>query len=96
MNETKRFLLKEQVGYRVTYAFDCTMAECIMVPAMFGAMACLFKCSVKSETSSQDKNKVVPYDEERPRKMTPYELEMYRLHMNAYGRNIHVERRGSS
>lgn len=62
-----------------------------MVPAMFGAMACLFKCIVKSDTSD-DKNKVVPFDEERPRKMTAYELEMYILHMNAYGRNVHVER----
>ena len=55
--------------------------DCCLLPALIGVGICL----TGYKNVSTPKNKVGPYDDERPRKMTPYELEMYRLHMNAYG-----------
>lgn len=65
------------------------MAECLCIPVAFGAAWCCFGggCGVATGAlSTIDKNnKIAPYDDERPRKMTPEEYNMYCLHMNAYG-----------
>jgi hypothetical protein len=54
------------------------MDICITPGLIVGAI-----CSVEEK-----KNRVVDYDDdERPRKMTPYEYQMYCAHMNAYGGN---------
>lgn len=63
------------------------MAECACIPLTLGAVWCCFR-GTSCITSTEKKNKILPYDDERPRKMTPYEYQMYCLHMNAYGRHI--------
>jgi hypothetical protein len=58
------------------------MDMCITPGLIVGAICCVKFCSVEEK-----KNRVADYDDERPRKMTPYEYQMYCAHMNAYGGN---------
>lgn len=73
------------------------MADCCLVPVAFGAAWCLLGgcggASTAMAASFRKGNRVhateqqEEEDDERPRKMTPQEYEMYCLHMNAYGKH---------
>ena len=54
------------------------MDMCIAPGLIVGGMCCITFFNTK-------KNKVHDYDDERPRKMTPYEYQIYCAHMNIYG-----------
>jgi hypothetical protein len=67
------------------------MADCCCVPIAFGVAWCLLggcggAASVGASSIGRH-NKTHPIiDDERPRRMTPYEIEMYNAHMNMYGK----------
>ena len=65
------------------------MADCCVVPLSFGlALCCFGGCGGASQMLTRSNNRVgVLEDDERPRKMTVREQEMYNAHMNAYGRS---------
>jgi hypothetical protein len=61
------------------------MADCIIgVPLTLCTMYCCFK-HMDAACPHTSKISPTPYDDERPRKATPYEIEMYNAHMKAYG-----------
>lgn len=75
LKETILVLVRHKKHYK-----RFVMDICITPGLIVGAMCCVKFCSVKEKN-----NRVVDYDDERPRKMTPYEYQMYCAHMNAYG-----------
>lgn len=68
------------------------MADICCIPVMVG-VGCLFgryNClSSNDESSYGNKTKVYSYecDDERPRRMTPYEYKIYCAHLSTYGGN---------
>ena len=64
------------------------MADCCVVPLSFGlALCCFGGCGGVSKMANRSNRVSVLDDDERPRKMTVREQEMYNAHMNAYGRS---------
>jgi hypothetical protein len=63
------------------------MADCCVVPLSFGLALCCFGGCSMSKMANRSNRVSVLDDDERPRKMTVREQEMYNAHMNAYGRS---------
>ena len=63
------------------------MADLCCFPFVFGIACCMLgKCHSASKDVNRKGNRVHNYDDELPRKMTPYEYQIYCAHMNTYGR----------
>lgn len=67
------------------------MADCCVVPLLVWsglalALCCFGGCGSMSKMANRSNRVSVLDDDERPRKMTVREQEMYNAHMNAYGR----------
>lgn len=58
--------------------------DCCFISVLIGGAAC---CLTKKAFKKTNSVSPISYDSEYPRKMTPYELEIYNAHMRIYGQN---------